>query len=293
MGFMEKLYDAEKIQSVYGKSFDYNSNSEELQLLKCCLIITHRCTLKCKLCAERTPYYKEKYHPDIEYLKNEIDAYFEMIEYTMKFDVSGGEPFVRKDLADILQYLMKYKDKFGRLRINTNGTILPSQELVEIFKEYGKQIDILIDNYGADLSRNAIAFSERLKENNIRHILRNQTKDTLHYGGWIDFGNLTRKHSLEEAQDLFKKCAITSKIGFGFRIKEGLMSPCAVAIQCMEFNVLPDQPDEYLSLMNGDMTTSEKKDKLMKIFSIKNFAACMYCNGMCEDSKRFAPAEQI
>jgi hypothetical protein len=290
---MKKIYNAKLIQPIYGDAFEYDNESGEFHLLKCGIIVTHRCTLKCKLCAERTPYYQNKYHPPLELLKKEIEKYFELVEYTQKFDVSGGEPLLHKDLPALLSFVLNYKRQFGRLRIVTNGTIIPSDELINALKEYGEQADVLIDNYGDNLSKNAVNLSEKLEENGVMHILRDQHKDALHFGGWVDFGDLTKKHSMEEAKKLFVKCAVPSKIGFCFRIKEGKMSPCAVTSQCMEFGVIEDNPEEYIDLFDEISTVEEKREKMKKIFNMQGFTACMYCNGFSEDSERFIPAEQL
>lgn len=292
---MEKLYDANKIQGVYTstvKAVDWNSITDELCLLKAGVIVTHHCTLKCKLCAERTAYYKERYHPSLEYLKKEIDAYFDLVDYTMKFEVTGGEPLMRKDLPDFLLYMLQYKVKFGRIRIITNGTILFNNELIEALKLFGKQADVLIDNYGDNLSIHAKHNADLLAANGIIHILRDQSSLD-HFGGWVDFGDLTLKHTMDEAKTLYKKCAISQKIGFCFRMKGGLLSPCPMTLQCIEFNVQKGNPDEYLDLFDSSLSRHQQCKKMQYIYESSTLSACMYCNGLCEDSVRYKPAEQI
>lgn len=293
---MEKKYDAKIIQQVYQeetKAFRKDVATGEISLLKACLIVTHRCTLKCKLCAERTAYYQKRYHPDLEFLKEEIDKYFALVHYTMKFDVSGGEPLMRSDLAEVMEYLLQYKQQFGRVRINTNGTLLPSNALLDVLKEYGVQADVLIDHYGDKLSKKAIEMAEVLDKHGISYILRRQDADNLHCGGWVDFGDLSEKHTEEEAKALFAKCAISNKIGFGFRIKEGIMSPCAVANQCVEFGKMASVPEEYVDLFDKATDLKEKRRKLENIFNLDSLTACRYCNGICADSIRYIPAEQL
>lgn len=290
---MKRIYDRKVIQNTYDISFEYDEERQCLELLHFCIILTHRCTLKCKLCAEKTAYYKTKYHPELTFIKKEIDRYFEIVDYTMKFDVSGGEPFLRKDIGDILKHILQYKGHFGRVRINTNGTILPSKEVIEVLKLYGDNLDVLIDDYGADLSINAKNLAKLFSDNGIAYIYREQNKNALHFSGWVDFGNFEKKHTREEAKELFKRCAISSKIGFGFRLKGGIMSPCAIAIQAMEFGVLKKNEAEFLDIFDENLSLTQMRQKLKSIFELSCFDACMYCNGMCKDSKRFIPAEQL
>lgn len=288
---MEKIYDASKIQSVYYKSFEYDL-SGEFHALKVGIITTHLCTLKCKLCAERTSQYKERYNPTIEYLKKEVDALFEIFDFILKFEITGGEPLVRKDLAELLDYLVQYKKKFGRIRLLSNGTIIPNDEVVDAIKKFGKQADVLVDDYGVDKSINAAEAVKKWSINGISCIHRKQDQDNLHCGGWVDFGDLSLKNSSEEAETLFSKCFVPSKIGGGVCVgRDGLISTCRVVEQCRYFGVV-DNPDEYLSVFDST-SVEEKRNKLMGLFDKKYYSACRYCNGFCQDSERFVPAEQI
>jgi hypothetical protein len=292
---MKKLYDAKVIQEVYAdtvKAVDYDIESGEFHLLKAGVIVTHRCTLRCKLCAERTPYYKERYHPTLEYLKKELDAYFALVDYTMKFEITGGEPTVRADLPELLFHFLQYREKFGRIRIITNGTIALSNTLIETLKLFGTQADILIDNYGNDLSINAKKNAEILYMSRIQYILRDQSS-TDHFGGWVDFGDLTLLHSYEAANELYKRCAISQKVGFGWRMKGGYLSPCAMTLQCIEFDVHDGDVNEYVDLFDERYSRNKQISKMLRIFEADRLSACVYCNGLCEDSIRFKPAEQM
>jgi hypothetical protein len=292
---MKKLYDADVIQKVYAdsvKAVEWDNETEEFHLLKAGIITTHRCTLRCKLCAERTPYYKERYHPTLEYLKRETDAYFNLVDYTMKFDITGGEPLCRADLPEFIHYLYKYKNKIGRARIITNGSILFSDALIEELKIFGKQIDVLIDNYGDNLSKNASKNAEILAENGIGYIHRDQSGND-HFGGWVDFGNFNQTHSDDEISAFYKKCAISQKIGFGWRMKGGGLSPCAMTVQCIEFGIHTGNPAEYVNLFDESLSREQQISKMLRIFEADSLSACAFCNGMCDDSVRFKPAEQI
>lgn len=218
---MNRLYDCEIIQRIYEPAVTFQDG--ELDILKLALIATHRCTLKCKLCAERTPYYKARYHPTIDFLKRELQAYFDLVNYTMKFEISGGEPFVRNDLVELLECLYHFKKQFGRVRIITNGTLPISGELCEWMQQFGKQLDVLIDCYsskGKLLSLNAQQNADLLQKKGINCYFREQSEQNLHYNGWVDFGSLTHPRSEHEAHENFKCCAIYNKVGGCFPFKK-------------------------------------------------------------------------
>ena len=130
---MEKIYDCDVIQKIYEPAVTFEN--AQLHLLKMALIITHHCTLRCKLCAERTPYYEKRYHPSLQFLKTELEKYFELVDYTMKLEISGGEPLTRSDLQVLLEYLLQYRQCFGRVRIITNGTIRVTEKLCSVLNQ--------------------------------------------------------------------------------------------------------------------------------------------------------------
>ncbi|MBU0547650.1 MAG: glycosyltransferase [Candidatus Omnitrophica bacterium] len=81
------------------------------------LDITHRCNLKCNICEIR----KDK--PAGEYTLEEIENLIkEAIDWGVKeFVLSGGEPFVREDIFEILDFV---KERGYRIGVLTNGIML-------------------------------------------------------------------------------------------------------------------------------------------------------------------------
>ena len=95
--------------------------NEIIKLSNTTLVVTFRCNLNCKLCAVSAPYYKEPPHYSVELLKKSIDRYFEAVDHVDKFTVNGGEPLVHPQIAEIMDYALKYIDRMDMLEIITNG----------------------------------------------------------------------------------------------------------------------------------------------------------------------------
>ncbi len=55
------------------------------------LLITHRCTLKCKLCGNYSPTYVPAPEWSFEQLADYLDLYFEVVDKVQKLTLSGGE----------------------------------------------------------------------------------------------------------------------------------------------------------------------------------------------------------
>lgn len=259
------------------------------------LDVTHRCNLKCKLCAAHVPYFKTVWHPTYEYLVQTVDKMFELIPQLDKLVIAGGEPLLRKDLADFFNYLYKYKDCVNnRVEIITNGSILPSKELLEVCRKFKKTesqgIYFIVDNYGPELSPRLYEIGKLLEEYDIPHELRDYYKD-LHCDGWVDFGNFDKERTPEEGRKTFQKCAFPKQLNFCIKIFDGRIDPCAQSLHCMRKGLF-DEPSEYIQLFD-DTPIEEKRKKLLSWYNLSELTACRYCNGMCEDSQRFQPAEQL
>ena len=112
--------------------------------------VTHICSLKCSFCNV----WKEK-TPDLK--KEEIFKVIDNIATSsiIVLSLEGGDPLVRKDLGEILQYAHQ---KPFYLFFTTNGHLLDKRPM----KEYGKHIDYL--HISIDEGHDNLAFFDRLKE---------------------------------------------------------------------------------------------------------------------------------
>ena len=94
--------------------------------MECAVITTYRCNAKCRMC--HTWKYPSK-------AVDEFDPQIlEKLPAGMKrINITGGEPFLRKDLIDIVSILNK---KTTRLEISTNGYF--TARIIEIAKRNDK-----------------------------------------------------------------------------------------------------------------------------------------------------------
>lgn len=83
--------------------------------------ITHRCNLRCKMCGYygetgvKPNYRKELSLSEIRKIADDINNFKPFVTFT------GGEPFIRKDMIEILELFKERNIKFGLL---TNGTLI-------------------------------------------------------------------------------------------------------------------------------------------------------------------------
>ena len=118
------------------------SRSRSLKKLNGTVIVTYRCNAKCKMCNR----HKEPSSPDDEItlvaIKKLPPMYFT--------NITGGEPFIREDLKEIVRELYKKSD---RIVISTNGFF--TERIIELCKEFPK-IGIRISIEGLEETNNRI-----------------------------------------------------------------------------------------------------------------------------------------
>ena len=106
------------------------------------IIITYRCNARCNMCN----CFKDPSMPE-----DEIDlATLEKLPDMAFTNITGGEPFIRKDIADIVELLYK---KTPRIVISTNGYF--TDRIIELCEKY-PQIGIRISIEGLEETNNAI-----------------------------------------------------------------------------------------------------------------------------------------
>lgn len=255
------------------------------------LLVTLKCTLKCRLCGMYAPYYKNPYNPEYSILTNQIDRLFEIITSVDQFCVSGGEPLLRKDLPQILDYLFHYKDNITKeILIITNGTLIPEQKLLESAQKWNEKIRVVVNDYGNGLSPKASLVIQQLKKYHISNELREQY-DGRYYGGWVDYRNLTERYSPQEAIEKFKECANPTKLHTFILQENGIIYPCQRLKRIQEMGI-PIKDNEFVDIFSIEESLQEKREKIINFYN-SYYSSCTRCDGMKSNSERFPAAEQL
>lgn len=139
------------------------------------------CNLNCKNCLNFNPFTKKFYIREWEDLKKDVDLFFSCVDYIMLFHVSGGEPFIYKHTADLIEYIdKKYGNRIGTLRTVTNGTIVPQDDILEKLSKC--DVEITVDDYREAVPRFNDQFDQligKLEEYHIKYYINSVDR-------WID-----------------------------------------------------------------------------------------------------------
>lgn len=166
------------------------------------LVLTTRCSLKCKNCFNMMQYFtnEQQYDADFETIKKDIDTLTNAISKVTAFHILGGEPLIVKNLPEILSYLCT-KKQLPNIIIITNSTQKINNELLEVLKNNRNKTKISISDYrsNAEIAKR-IHIDENveiLKANNINYEIRGSGAGG--YYQWKETGRIYKRGRDKEA----------------------------------------------------------------------------------------------
>jgi sulfatase maturation enzyme AslB (radical SAM superfamily) len=265
---------------------------EKENLLNLTVLVTSKCSLKCKLCATYAPYNLNPRNYAYENLTRGVDCFFNTISNQIdKFTISGGEPLLYPQLHELIDFFSKYIDRINLFEIITNGTIIPSRQILRSLA-FSDKVSIMIDNYGPQLSKRVPQVSNAFSSMGIQYRLRKYYGADAHCGGWIDIADFSIKNrSQHETETLFNRCMYTTTFKNHYFLIDDKVYMCYVNHTLLD--AISDAPGEYVNLLDDSVDVAMKKHQLLNLRNRKSLSVCALCNGFCEDAKRYMPAEQL
>lgn len=257
------------------------------------LNITTYCNLKCKHCLAFIPYYDKKTSMSIEEAEKILNVYFQVVDSVEHFTVTGGEPLLNKDCAQILEAVYKYDNQIsGSVDFVTNGTIEIPDDIIAIFEKHKNKTKVVLSNYGDNLSKKIDVVEENLKHYGIPYRISKFYGDDLYYDGWIDFSNHDLKWSTTDERDQnAQKCV--HRVGKYFVINNGELHCCSRSYWRIRQGIIPKIKGEYVPLLDESISIEEKRQDLIEMFNKKSSTSCAYCVGLCNGVPRVKPAQQL
>ncbi len=165
----DKKYIEEVIESLVECQLLIDSNTTEMDIRKNISIeLTNNCNLHCVHCCVEAG---EKRKNDLS-TKDIIDIFDKCIMWNPKMiTLSGGEPLLRSDFEELLEYLRN--NYSGHIGVSTNGTLITNSN-ADLLVKYTNQIDISID--GVDEETCSIVRGKGVFEKVINNIKLLQSK---------------------------------------------------------------------------------------------------------------------
>lgn len=197
----DRFFQGEVFQMIYDV---YKRGQIKIDRIE--IFMTSHCTLKCEKCISYIPYFKYGVVVPLDRLLKDIDLLFSKVDYVFKLKLLGGEGFLYPDLPMYVDYIYNnYHDRIGSIRIGTNGTIYPSEEIIQMCKRDKVIIDISDYRVTVPGLSKLEAVKEKLESNSITVDIKRSGEQ------WLDMGFPNNKPDIkgEEAlREHFEKCAM-------------------------------------------------------------------------------------
>ncbi len=241
------------------------------------LMLTEKCSLKCKDCANLMQLYTKPIDQDFDVLIKSIDKFLNTVDHCREIRLLGGEPMMYKKVDLVTEHILKFKN-FDQLKINTNGTIIPNEKKIKVFQD--ERVFFDISNYGK-ISRNVEGLVKLLEEKNIAHNAARVTE-------WQDVGKIVKTNRTEQLnKEIFGNCCINR----GITLLHGKLYLCPFSANATNLKAIKYADEEILNI---DMYSKEELiKKIHKLYFETEFLeACKSCNGRDHNVKRVEAALQ-
>lgn len=251
------------------------------------IFLTSRCTLNCEKCVSYIPYFHEKTDMPLEQLKRDADLLFQKVDYIYKLKLLGGEGLLYPHLIAYIDYLHdNYGGKIGTIRIGTNGTILPDEDILAMCRR---------NHVTLDISDYSVAVPDRCKLSEIKELCYKygvavEIKRTGEQ--WLDLGfpNVTGSQKEEEAlREHFHGCAM-----FCRQFAQGKMWFCCTNFAAVCAGLFTGNENDYFDF-EADFSKKELLEYELGYSHLGHTTFCNVCGGCSEEvnSRHIEVAKQM
>lgn len=235
------------------------------------LVVTDKCSLKCKDCSNLMQYFKKPEHFQLKELKESVKLLLNSCDLINDMHILGGEPFMYPYIYEIISFVAS-QDKINIISVFTNATIALKEE--EVAKWDRSKICFFVTKYG-DLSKNIESVIGVLKKYNISYRLNVAEQ-------WSNLGNLKNyDHSIETLENLLATCCT----GQTPSISGYSLHRCPFSASLQRLN---GAPSEYFETF--DLRKTDKKALMEFMYNKQYLKICNFCLGRDMEKGPFLPA---
>lgn len=245
------------------------------------VIVGQACTLRCKNCSNFSPYAPDsmKRYP-LERLKGDLQVVFDASHYVKKIQVQGGEPLLYTQLPQLLAFI-RDSGKVGTITIATNGTILPSEEVLQALERC--RVRVRISSYPVVPPEKTDRLVRCLEARGIETwTYEFAARDAM----WYDMGGIdARPEGSDDAvQARFLQCPFHDC----FTLEDGKISRCSRAVIAEQVQGFTARTEDVLPVVPAEDFPARLWDYLR---TPEHMEACRYCYGA--QSGEIPPAQQL
>lgn len=239
------------------------------------MIITNKCNLRCRYCSNLIPHYTAGSHETLDTVKKWIDLICERATKVFRLKIHGGEPLLHPDLARIIKHACS-KENIVDVRISTNGTIVPSHELLHEMRN--EKFRLHISDYSASCGIELERLTNALTSVGVNYFVMQGEP-------WQDLGEIV-SNNLDDVElaTMVQECNMHKCSSF----YSGKLYVCSRASNGDRLGLFKSQQDDYLDFERGFGF-----DEYYNFFEKTNFSACRLCKGAVKGKNEIPAGEQL
>lgn len=246
------------------------------------LIVTERCSLKCRDCSNLMQFYERPVDIGLEDLYRELDDLCAVADEINEIRIIGGDPFMNKECHQVVKRAASYPN-INKVVVYTNGVICPPEE--KLLEMVNDKTFVFITTYG-DLSKRAEQLSEMLRKVGIPFNIQEAY-------GWTNCGGIgPHDRSESEQEQIFKFCCAKNFT----TMTAGKIYRCPFSANVDRLQAMPDVPENHIDLRGagaGAVDIDRTRDALRRFLrEIAYIPACDYCNGRTYGDPEIQPGIQ-
>jgi len=230
------------------------------------VVVTEKCSLRCRDCANLMQFYVRPVDCDKEVLFAALDRFMAAVHRLGEFRVLGGEALLARGWTTVIERLLSF-EHCERTVVYTNGTILPEDRVFDLL--CNAKIAVDITNYGV-LSRKFEEWTRRMDHLNIPYTATTS-------GLWQDCGRIERQNETPQERALkFINCCARDT----FTLLHGRLYRCPFAAHAENLGAIPIVQEDRVDLMESEDDVECLRSRLVRFCAIEEgIYACRYCFG--------------
>lgn len=246
-------------------------------------VITQKCSLRCRDCAQLIPYYQKPVHFSPEVIVRDIRHYASAFDVVPEISLHGGEPFLHPDIPEICRLVSEIPNVVY-ISFVTNGSILPNEETLKALADCGADVHIS-GGYG-ELSSRREELTAALK----RHGVYCDTLFCSPTEMWSQPAPVSRRKRLRQENDAMYQRCVATKICC--QLMDGELHRCPLSMHATHQGKIPKNIRDFVALNNSAYRNEALINSIRELITrTEALSVCDYCDP--ESTVSVIPAIQL
>jgi sulfatase maturation enzyme AslB (radical SAM superfamily) len=243
------------------------------------IVITERCSLKCRDCSNLTQYYLKPRDIDFDGLFASLDLIMKAVDHVLEFRVLGGETFMNRRAHQYIDRLRSYNN-YTRIAVYSNGTIIPKGPNLSCLVH--DDTYLRISDYGT--------LSLKIESMKMLFDRYGVVYDILKCDRWQNCAVIEKRtRTKAELEAVYSNCCARRLV----TLLNGSLYICPFAANAANLGAVPPFPEESINLKKTFCVEEIKKRLIAMLRSKPYFSICEFCAGRPDFDTPLAAAIQV